>query len=98
MDDFKSFLSNKRKPSTKTNLVETEDLKLDIDILKEDSVEQTIVSPKAEVNKPKKKVKDTISEAQRFLSEDASVPTFRDMPTTGYIGAFNYVPEPSMFT
>lgn len=38
----------------------------------------------------------TTAIAQKILSEDASIPTFSDSPRSGFIGAFNYVPEPSM--
>lgn len=96
MDDFKSFLSSKRKPQKKTNHVENEDLKINIGNIEESVVLE--VQPKIDAPKPKKKVKDTISEAQRFLSEDTSIPTFSDSPRSGFIGAFNYVPEPSLFS
>lgn len=95
MDDFKSFLRDKRTPQKKTKLVESEELDLKIDISKDDMIEEHTVI--VETPKPKKKAKDIISSAQKFLSEDSHIPTFQDMPSTGYIGAFNYVPEPSMF-
>lgn len=93
MDDFKSFLKDKRKPTKKANLAEHEDLELNINIPKE---EMNVQVPQKKANTQQKK-KDTLAEAQKILSEDTSIPTFSEMPTTGYIGAFNYVPEPSMF-
>lgn len=83
MDDFKSFLDDKRKQTRKqkpTQIHETREVE----------------TPKSAL--PKKEHISTIVAAQKILSEDASIPTFQDMPRSGFIGAFNYVPEPSMFT
>ena len=40
---------------------------------------------------------NTILDASKILQEDSSIPSFSTAPTTGFVGAFNYVPEPSMF-
>jgi hypothetical protein len=96
MDDFKTFLIHKRTPQKKTKLVESEEAKLKIDILKDDIIEEN--TEVAETLKPKNPACDIISSAQKILSEDSTIPSFSDMSTTGYIGAFNYVPDPSLFT
>lgn len=46
---------------------------------------------------PKKKTSTTIV-ASKILSEDTHIPTFIDSPKSGFVGSFNYVPEPSLFS
>lgn len=83
MDDFKTFLDGKRKPQRKQK--KTTQIQ---ESLKDETPRK--ISSKTELN-------STIIAAQKILSEDASIQIFQDMPRSGFIGAFNYVPEPSMF-
>lgn len=97
MDDFKSFLQGKKsekRTKKRTNVSMSEDLKIDINPT---STTEEIASSQQSTHTSIKTPTRVLEEAQKILSEDTTIPTFSEIPTTGYVGAFNYVPEPSMF-
>lgn len=83
MDNFKEFLGSKRTKKPIKKVIELDESKL-VDPIEPD----TTVSIKIPNN----------IIASNLLQEDSMIPTFSDAPKSGFIGAFNYVPEPSMFT
>lgn len=82
MDSFKEFLGSKRSKR----------------LVKQAStqVTESVVVEVVEKEQPKKQ--PTTIVASKILQESSGLPTFSDSPRSGFIGAFNYVPEPSLFS
>lgn len=83
MDNFKEFLGSKRTKKPIKKVIELDESKL--------------VDPIEPITTVSIKIPNNII-ASNLLQEDSMIPTFSDAPKSGFIGAFNYVPEPSMFT
>lgn len=82
MDSFKDFLGSKRSKKP-VKQASTQ-------------VTESIVDEVVEKEQPKKS--STTIVASKILQESSGLPTFSDSPRSGFIGAFNYVPEPSLFS
>jgi hypothetical protein len=90
MEKFKDFLGSKRTRVVTPVIIESVDET--IDNIKLDIVEKS----ETEVSTPIKERPSLLTGASKILGE-SELPSFSSQPTTGFIGSFNYIPEPNMF-
>lgn len=85
MDSFKDFLGSKRSKKT-----------IKEPTVADKSIVESIVTEPIKDEAPKKL--PTTIVASKILQESSGLQTFSDAPRSGFIGSFNYVPEPSLFS
>lgn len=89
MDSFKEFLGSKRNKK----IAKTADVINETHETKKNSNSDE-KSKNTKCNNP---VSTTIV-ASKILQESDNTPTFSSAPKSGFIGSFNYIPDPSLFT